>query len=156
MDTKWMIENRLELANNSLYFPGQCPAVGVTQNHRFRAAADGGPECLQCIGGVRFITVEEMFSIIDHALVIGFEINNRLLDDSEIIFEGCEQYFFDVQSPGLAKDRADRGLRIEQCFDVGIAFGSAFDAASRAERGDESILPLHIPGTLEEFNILWI
>src|SRR5215213_9207880 len=105
MDPKWMIENRLEVANDSLYFPGHCPAVGVTQNNRFRAAAEGGPECLQCIGGVRFITVEEMFGIIDHALVIGFEISNRLLDDSEIIFECGQQHFLHVQSPGLAKDR---------------------------------------------------
>ena len=46
-------------------------------------------------------------------------------------------------------------LRIKQGFDVGIVFGSAFDAAGGAERGDQRILPLHIAGALEEFNILW-
>ena len=46
-------------------------------------------------------------------------------------------------------------LRIEQGLDVGIIFGSAFDAAGGTECGNERILPLHIAGALEEFNILW-
>ena len=97
-----------------------------------------------------------MLGIIDDALAIGFEIRNRLFDDAQIIFERCEQNFPDVKSPCFAKDGADRRLRIEQRFDVGIVFGSAFDAAGGTERGDERVLPLHIAGALEEFNILRI
>ena len=97
-----------------------------------------------------------MFGVVDDALAIGFEIRNRLLDDAQIIFKCGEQNFSNVQGPRLAKDGADRRLRIEQRFDVGIIFGSAFDAAGGTEGGDQCILPLHIAGTLEEFNILWI
>ncbi len=45
---------------------------------------------------------------------------------------------------------------IEQGFDVGVVLGSAFDAAGGTERGNQRILPFHVVGALEEFNILWI
>ncbi len=61
-----------------------------------------------------------------------------------------------MQCPRLAEDGADRGLRIEQGFDVGIIFGSAFDAAGGTERRDEGILPLHVAGTFEELHIFGV
>ena len=89
-------------------------------------------------------------------LPLDFEIRDRLLDDAQVVFVGGLQNFLDVQRPRLAEDGADRRVRIEQRLDVGVVFGSAFDAAGRTERGDERILPLHVAGALEEFNILRI
>src|SRR5258706_5903687 len=97
-----------------------------------------------------------MLGVIDDALTIGFEIRNRLFDDSQIIFVCGEQYFLYVKSPRFAEDSADGCIRVNERFDVGIVFGSTFDAAGRAKRGNQCILPLRIAGALEEFNIFRI
>src|SRR6266511_2521594 len=156
MDSEWMCKDRLEVTNDFLYFPRHRAAVGVTQNDGLRATADGCLESFQGIRGVCFITIKEMFSIIDHALAMGFKIGNRLFNDTKVIFKRGQQYFLDMQSPRLAKDRADRRLRIEQCFDVGIVFRSTFDTAGRAKCSNQCVLPWYITSTLEEFNIFWI
>ena len=61
-----------------------------------------------------------------------------------------------MKSPRFAEDGADGCVGIKQGFDVGIVFGSAFDTAGGTERGNERILPLHVVGALEEFNIFGI
>ena len=91
-----------------------------------------------------------------HALAVGFEIGDGIFDDAQVVFVGGLQDFLDVQRPGFAEDGADGRARIEQGFDVGVVFGSAFDAAGGAERRDQRILPFHVAGALEEFNILRI
>src|SRR6266487_218900 len=97
-----------------------------------------------------------MLSIVDHAFAVSFEIRDGLPDDSKIIFKCGKQYFLDMQSPRFAEDRADRCMRVDQCFDVSVIFGSAFYTACGTERSDEGIIPLHITGTLEEFDIFRI
>src|SRR5215207_8203842 len=97
-----------------------------------------------------------MFSVVDDALASRFEIFNGLLDEAEIVFECGEQNIGDMQRPRFAEDRADRCLRIEQGLDVGIVFWSTFHTTGGTKGSNECILPLHIAGTLEEFNILRI
>ena len=87
---------------------------------------------------------------------LAFEIGNRLFDDAQVIFEGGQQDFGDMQRPCLAEDGADRRVRIEQGLDVGIIFRAALDPAGGTEGCDQGILPFQVAGTLEEFNIFWV
>src|SRR5574341_115736 len=61
-----------------------------------------------------------------------------------LIWCGLED-FGDMQSPGLANDRADRGVRVEQSLDVGIVFGLAASPAGRAKGSHQSVLPVEVP-----------
>ncbi len=80
-----MCKSRLQLADDLFHFPGQCPTVGIAKDDRFRATAHCGSQRFERVGGVRFVAVKEMFSVVDHALPVGFEVRHRLLDDAQII-----------------------------------------------------------------------
>ncbi len=87
---------------------------------------------------------------------LDFQIGNRLLDDAQVIVQGCQQDVGNVQRPRFAKESADGRMRIDQGFDVGVVFGPAFDAAGGTEGCDERILPFEVAGALEEFNVLGV
>ena len=156
VDAEWVLDGSFDFADDSFHFPGHGAAVGVAQNDRFRAAANGGFERFERVGGIRFVAVKEMLGVVDDAPVVGAQIGNGLLDDAQVVFQRGEQNIGDMQRPGLAENGADGCLRIEQRLDVGIVFGSAFDAAGGTECGDQRILPFHVAGALEEFNILGV
>src|SRR5690349_2813178 len=84
------------------------------------------------------------------------QVGYRLLDNAQIVFQSRLQHFFYMQGPGFSKNGANRGMGVDQGFDIGIIFGSPFHATGRAEGSDESVLPLHILGTFEKFNIFRI
>ena len=50
VDSEWVFDDQLEVADDAFHFPGQCAAVGVAQHDRFRAAADRGLQSFQRIG----------------------------------------------------------------------------------------------------------
>ncbi len=60
-----------DFADDAFHFPGQRTAVGVAQHDHFRAAANGGLQGFDGVGGIRFVAVEEMLGIVNHALAVG-------------------------------------------------------------------------------------
>src|SRR5574341_747657 len=72
-----------------------------------------------------------------------------------LIWCGLED-FGDMQSPGLANDRADRGVRVEQSLDIGIVSGLAASPAGRAKGSHQSVLPVEVADALEELGIFGI
>ena len=156
MNSQWMRECRFQLADNALQLPGQSPTVGIAKHDDFRATPNGCLECLQCIGGICLIPIEKMLGVIDHALPVGAQVSDRLLDNTQVIFKGCQQNVPHMQCPCFSKDRANGRVRVDQRLDISIIFGPPLDTASGTEGCNERVLPGQIACSFKEFYILRI
>ena len=97
-----------------------------------------------------------MLRVENHLVDALLEISDGVADDVEVGLPADAQIVADVQIPGLADDRHDRRLGLEQLSYVQIVRCGRIRAASRAERGDSRVLQFELANLGEKLLVAGI
>ena len=93
---------------------GERAAVRVAGNERVRARLGGGPERGDRVLRVRLVAVEEVLGVVDDLAPVVLEEADGVADHGQVLVEGRLERLDHMEVPGLAEQRDDRGVRVEE------------------------------------------
>ena len=120
--------------------PRQRAAVGVAQDDRFGAGHVGRAQRRQRVGRVGLVAVEEVLGVVEDLAAVRPKVGYALADHRQVLVQGRLHHAQDVKIPGLAENRDDRRLGVEQHADLRIGFAGHSGLAGGAECGDPRLL----------------
>ena len=115
---------------------GKRAAIGVAKHDPGGPGIGGSPQGSQRVIGIVLETVEKVLSVVDDLGHTGRAEGNRIGDHPQVLIEGDAQHLPDMQVPGLAHDRHDRGPGGYQGFHTLVVFRGQVTASGHAEGRD--------------------
>jgi hypothetical protein len=134
-------------------FRRQRTAVGVAEDDAVGAAGDGGQHGGDRVGRIVLPTVDRVLAVVDDLAAMGLQEGDRVADHLEVLLGRAAEDFADVQGGGLAVDRHDRGVDLEEAADLGVFGRTHALAAGRAEGRQLGVLELDLLGAGEELDV---
>ena len=112
---------------------GKDPAVGVAEHDKIRAGLLRRLPGRQRVFGIVLVPVEGVLGVVNDELAVVLEKAHRVADHRQVLIGRRAQDFLDVQQPGLAEDRDDGRLGVEQQPNLVVALDRDSLAARRTE-----------------------
>ena len=154
MPTGWPVQPGAHAGRRLRDLAGQGRAVRVAQDDALGAAGDRGPQAAQRVLAIVAPAVEEVLGVVDDALALRDEERDGLLDHREVVLAVDADDLLQVQTPGLAHDRADGREAVGQHPQGGIGVRRQVAAPGHPERRDLRGLELLAGEQAEELDLL--
>ena len=139
------------------YFPGECAAVGVTEDDAVGAAGNCPFEGSQRVFGVLLVAVEEMLGIVNHFASVAGEIGYGLANHAQILCGRRLKDVAHVQIPAFAEEGDNRRVGLKQQLNLLVVCRVSVPFAGRAEGCQTGVLQVQFAsGAFEEFHIFGI
>ena len=131
----------------------QATAIGIAEDDARGTGVGGGAETGCRIGGVFLPAVNRMLAVVDDLTAMGLQESDRVGNHRQVFFGRAAQDFPDVQGGSLTVNSDNRGLDLEQAFDLCIFGGADALLAGGAECRELGMLELQLAGFVEELDV---
>ena len=137
-------------------FGRQGTAIGVAQDDAVGAAGDGGQHGGDRVSRIVLPTIDRVLAVVDDLAAVGLQEGDRVADHLEVLFRRAAEDLADMQGGGLAVDRDDRGVDLEEAPDLGVFGGAHALTAGRPEGRQLGMLELDLLRAGEELDVAGI
>ena len=158
VDSNWygVAEGADRGARRDGHLRGQRGPVGVAQRHGLGPGLRGGTDARQRVLGLGAVAVEIVLGVVDHALAGCAQEGDRLGDHPQVLLAVDLDELLEVQRPGLADQRADRGDAVGERRERRVVGGGDPAPARHAEGGDLGVGEALAREQLEQLALLRI
>ena len=134
----------------------QRAAVRVAAGDGLRAGLRGRAQARQRVLAVVAEAVEEVLSVVDHALAGADQEGDRLGDHPQVLGAVNLHDLLQVQAPGLPHERAHRREAVGQDLQCRVVLGAQAAPPGHAEGGDLGVLEALAGEQLEQLELLGV
>ena len=144
------------LGHNPLDFPRHRAAVGVAEDDPLGPSRSSFQQGGEGVLRVCLVSIEEVFRIVKHLTIVGFEERDGILDQFQVLLQGNPECVGHVERPALSEQGDVTGMRVHQRPQRGIVFRRIGRAPRRAEGYNFRLFQRHSLDHLEKFDVLGV